>query len=255
MTVFELHEKITEAFPRSLSAAWDNDGIMVSRDTGAEVKRVLVALDPTEAAVKYAADNGFDTLLVHHPMVFKAQKSVTDAAYVGRRIISALESGVSVISVHTRLDSGDGGVNDTLLGTLGFAVSGSFGDSDMPTIGRYADIDPTDAGALALRIKEKLGSDCVRLTGDAKKIIRRLGVCGGAGGGLVSCAIATGCDAFLTGECGYNSAQDAAEDRLVTIEAGHFFTEAPVCGVLSFFAESVAGAEVEYFDSNISVMY
>lgn len=255
MTVFEFHEKLTEMFPRSLSASWDNDGIMASADTSREVRRVLVALDPTDAAVKYAREHGFDTLLVHHPMIFTAQKTVTDTTYVGKRVIDALLGGVSVISMHTRLDGGNGGVNDKLLEMLGFSSVGKMGDDELPEIGRYADIEPITAGELAILAKNKLGADMVRLTGDENKLVKRLGVCGGGGGSLIRAAIAAGCDAFLTGDCGYNSSQDAAEEDLVTIEAGHFFSEAPVCGVLASYAESIAEAEVEYYDSNISKIF
>ena len=255
MTVFEFHEKLTEMFPKSLSAEWDNDGIMLCADLNAEVKKVLVALDATDAAVKYAASNGFDVLLTHHPMLFRGQKSVTRAAFGGKRVIDALLGGVSVISLHTRLDAGEGGVNDTLLKTLGFEVSGYFGDDEMPQISRYSDIEPMTAEELALLVKEKLGAEHVCLTGDKNKTVKRLGVCGGAGGDMLPGAMSAGCDVFLTGECGYNKAQDASEDGIVTIEAGHFYTEAPVCGILSFLAETVAGAEVEYYDSCVSTVF
>ena len=249
MTVLKFHEKLTELYPRTLSAPWDNDGIMVSYDTNAEVKRVLVALDATDEAIRYAADNGFDTLLVHHPMIFAGARTVTRESFVGKRIIDAARGKVSVISMHTRLDAGENGVNDTLVKTLGFEPHGSFGDDEMPSIGRVADINEMSAKELALLVKEKLGCEAVRLTGDAGKKIRRIGVCGGAGGDLLWDAIDCGCDAFITGECGYNKSEDAAEDGIVTIEAGHYHTEVPVCEVLASFAKTIAGAETEFFDS------
>ena len=249
MTVKEFHEKLTELYPRTLSAEWDNDGIMVSGDTAAEVKRVLVSLDATDKAIKYAAEHGFDTLLVHHPMIFMGARTVTRDSFVGKRIIDASVGGVTVISMHTRLDAGEGGVNDTLLATLGFEVSGAFGDSEMPGIARFADIPEMTARSLATLVKEKLGCEFVRLTGDADRVVHRLGVCGGAGGDLLWDALDNGCDVFLTGECGYNKSEDAAEDGLVTLEAGHYFTESPVCGVLAYLAESIAGAECEFYDS------
>lgn len=249
MTVKEFHEKLTELYPRTLSAEWDNDGIMVSPDVNAEVRRVLVALDATDGAIKYAAENGYDTLLVHHPMIFAGARTVTRESFIGKRIIDASVGGVSVISLHTRLDAGDGGVNDTLLSTLGYASAGKFGDDEMPEIGRIADIPAMTAGELARMIKQKLECEAVRLTGDPDKLVHRLGVCGGAGGDLLWDAIFEGCDVFLTGECGYNKSEDAVEDGMITIEAGHFYTEAPVCGVLAFLAESIAGAEVGYYDS------
>ena len=254
MTVNEFHEKLTEMYPRSLSAEWDNDGIMVSADPDAEVRRVLVALDATDAAIRYASEHGFDTLLVHHPMIFGGQKSVLPSTFAGKRIIDAIGGGVSVISLHTRLDAGRGGVNDALLETLGFRSVGVFGDSEMPQIGRIADIPEMTARELAVLIKEKLGCGFVRLTGDGEKIVHRLGVCGGAGGDLLWEAIFSGCDVFLTGECGYNKSEDAAEEGLVTLEAGHYYTEVPVCRVLADLAKTHAGAECEFFDSNPSVL-
>ena len=44
--------------PRELSASWDNDGVMCIADKDLDVKRVLVALDPTSEAIRYAADGG-----------------------------------------------------------------------------------------------------------------------------------------------------------------------------------------------------
>ena len=114
MTVYELHRALSEKYPKTLSCSWDNDGIMVSPDTGAEVKRVLVALDATHETVKYAAEHGFDTVVTHHPMLFKGVKSVTMASTSGRRILDAAMAGVSVVSFPTRLDAAVGGVNDAL---------------------------------------------------------------------------------------------------------------------------------------------
>ena len=254
MTVHEFHEELTKLFPRSLSAEWDNDGIMVSPDTSAEVGRVLVALDATENVIKYAAENGFDTVLVHHPMIFGGVRSVTRTSFAGKRIISAIESGVSVISLHTRLDAGDGGVNDSLLAALGLTPCGKLGNPEYPDIGRIAETKPMSARELAALIKDKLGCRAVRLTGDGDRIVHRLGVCSGAGGDLLWDAIDAGCDVFLTGECGYNKTEDATEDGIVTIEAGHFFTENPVCAVLASLAGKIAGAETEIIDSDPSEM-
>ena len=70
MNVYEFVEKLKELYPDSLACEWDNDGLMSSPGGVREVSRVLVALDATEQAVNYAAVNGFDTLLVHHPLIF-----------------------------------------------------------------------------------------------------------------------------------------------------------------------------------------
>lgn len=249
MTLKDFYQKICELYPENTAAVWDNDGIMVSGDTCAEVKRVLVALDPTIEVIEYAAKNSFDTVLTHHPMIFKPQKNVTFDGYCGKRIITALKNGISVISLHTRLDRGAGGVNDTLLKTMGFECAGVFGDDEIPGIGRYAETAPMSALELGKIIKEKLGCEMVRFTGDPDKIISRFGVCGGAGGDFLTACVKNGFDAYITGECSYNKAQDITESGLVTYEIGHYHSESPVCGMLVYLAESIAGAETEFYDS------
>jgi len=84
MNVYEFYEKLRELYPDSLSCDWDNDGLMVSTGPVREVSRVLVALDATEEAVNYAAANGFDTVLVHHPLIFSPLGSVTPEENVPR---------------------------------------------------------------------------------------------------------------------------------------------------------------------------
>lgn len=249
MTLAEFDRRLTELYPKSLSAEWDNDGIMVSENTDAEVKRVLVALDATAETIEYAAENGFDTVLVHHPMIFGGQKSITQHTFGGNRIIKALKNGVSVISMHTRLDAGKDGVNDTLIRKIGFEPCGVLDDSEMPGIGRIAEFEPMTAAELAVRIKEKLGCGAVRLTGEGEKTVHRMGVCSGSGGDLLWEAILAGCDVFLTGECGYNKCEDAVEEGMVTITAGHFETENPICERLAFLARDIACAECEIFNS------
>lgn len=249
MNVRELHQRLSELYPKTLSCSWDNDGIMVSRDTGVQVKKVLVALDGTGDALKYAADNGFDTVVTHHPMLFRGAKSVTPDLLSGRKILDAATSGISVISLHTRLDAGEGGVNDCLCRALGFEPAEVFGDDDAPTLGRIANIEVTTARELALLVKDKLGCDAVRVTGDLDKMITRVGFCGGDGKDFVFPALLSGCDAYVTGDAGYNMAEDAGEDGLVTIEVGHYHSEAIVCPALKKLVEEIAGAECEIYNS------
>ncbi|MBR5253385.1 MAG: Nif3-like dinuclear metal center hexameric protein [Clostridia bacterium] len=249
MTVREFHNRLTELYPKTLSCSWDNDGIMISRDTDAEVKKVLVALDATEEVVNYAVANGFDTVLTHHPMLFRGPKSVTPEVLTGRKILGAAMAGVSVISLHTRLDAGVDGVNDQLCRVVGFEPADSFGDDDAPTLGRIAEIAPMTARVLALQVKDKLGCDAVRVTGDLDKIITKVGFCGGDGKDFVIPALISGCGAYVTGDAGYNMSQDASEDGLVVIEVGHYHSEASVCPRLASLAKELADAEVEIYNS------
>ena len=253
MTVREFHEHLSTLYPKTLSEPWDNDGIMVSSDPDAAVKRVLVALDATSRVIGFAAENGFDCVLTHHPMLFRGVKAAVPDTPGGRRILMAAAAGVSVISLHTRLDAGEGGVNDCLLRALGFEVRGGFGvseASDGHLLGRWTETAPMTGESFAKLVKQALGCDAVRVTGDPAKLIRRIAVCGGDGKDYIPEALAGGFDAYLTGDAGYNMAEDAAEDGLFTVEAGHYHTEAPVLPRLCELARILADAEVCLYDSS-----
>ncbi len=243
MTVFDFYAELEKLYPRSLSCPWDNDGLMIAADLSREVKRVAVALDATDDLLLAAGQNGFDTVLVHHPTLFRGAKTVTPATYAGRRVLDAVRLGLSVICLHTRLDAGEGGVNECLCRALGFEPSGVFGDDEAPTLARYADVPAMNGEELAALVKEKLGVPFVKVTGPLERSIRRIGFCGGDGKELVPLALAAGCGAFVTGDAGYNMALDAGEDGLVTVEAGHYHTEFPVCERLADLARRIAGAE------------
>lgn len=249
MTVYELHKALSERYPKTLSCAWDDDGIMISADTGAEVRRVLTALDATHETVKYAAANGFDTVVTHHPMLFKGVKSVTMANTSGRRILDAALNGLSVLSFHTRLDAAADGVNDALCCACGLEPTETFGDEEAPELGRIAVTEPMTAGELARLVKEKLGCDMVRLNGNPDTIVTRIGFCGGDGKDFIYPALSAGCQAFVTGDAGYNMAGDAAEEGIVTIEAGHYHSEAVVLEPLANAVRECTGAEVVIYSS------
>ena len=249
MNVLEFHNELTKLYPRELSCPWDNDGIMVCGDLSAEVKRVAVSLDASFEAVCHAAEIGADLLLTHHPMLFRGTKSVSDENPGGHKIIKSLRNGLSVISLHTRLDAGDGGVNDCLAEALGLKVIGKFGDEEAPELGRIALAEPVTGKELAEMVRDSLGSGAVRFTGDAGKSIRTVGLCGGDGKDFLQAAAAAGCDAYITGDAGYNAAQDISEEGLCVIEAGHYHSEAPVCKRLAELAENLCGAETYIYDS------
>ncbi len=235
MTIKELYDYLSDLAPRALSCDWDNDGLMAGADLSREVKRVLISLDATEAAVKYAAEHGFDVLLTHHPMIFKGVKSVTPLTLDGKRLIAALTGGVTVMSFHTRLDAAEGGVNDALCRALGWEADGVFGDEEAPTLGRLVTLDKgMTLRDLAAHVKTCLDAPMVKLiVRDPDKVVTKVALCGGDGKGFTYPALAEGAEVLITGNSSYNFAEDGAECGIATIEAGHFETEEPVCAVLA----------------------
>ncbi|MCD8387612.1 MAG: Nif3-like dinuclear metal center hexameric protein [Bacteroidales bacterium] len=84
--------------------------------------------------------------------------------------------------------------------------------------------------AFVEHVKQVLGCKAVRTTKvdfgpDAK--IRRVALCGGAGGELIGRAVAMGAQAYVTADIRYHDFVDY-RDQILLIDAGHFETEAPI---------------------------
>lgn len=245
MKIYEFWGNLRELYPDSLSSDWDNDGLMCCPDKNAPVKRVLCALDATMDVLEYAVRGGFDTVLAHHPMIFRGLKSVTEDSFAAKRVIYALENKLSVISLHTRLDAGVGGVNDTLAEILELRDIRYFGSREEPQIGRMGKTDKQSADAFGKRIKESLAVPNVAAY--TCRDVENVAVIGGGGKDFIFDAIAAGADTLVTGEVGYNDGIDAAEAGLNVFAAGHFGTEFPVCETLRRLARDMAGAEAEIY--------
>lgn len=253
MTVRELYKILNEAIPRELSCPWDNDGLMCCPDGARAVSRVLIALDVTDAVVRRATDRGYDLIVSHHPLIFKGLKAVNDDSCVATKAIELIRGGVSVMSFHTRLDALDGGVNDVLAERLGIVEAEPFGEEGIGRIGRLA--EPTDARSFAKHVKQMLGAPTVTFA-DAGRPVCRVAVLGGGGSDDVAAAQAAGADTYVTGELKYHQLVDAPEEGINLIEAGHFYTENPICEKLRAMLLAIDPTlTVDLYDGSERVLY
>lgn len=247
MNVKQLYDVLNEKIPPSLSCSWDNDGLMCCPDPEREVSRVLIALDVTGEVVDEAIDGGFDLVISHHPLIFHPLRSLTTDSGVGAKLINLVRAGVSVMSFHTRLDAVADGVNDQLAEALGLIDVEVFEDGDGTPLGRIGYLpENMEVCELATRIKSALATPAVMVSGCGKRA-DRVAVVGGEGKSFIGAAKAAGADTFVSGRLGYNNMVEAEELGINLIEAGHFFTEDPVCDRI---AELVSAADV-----NIETVY
>ena len=238
MTVNSIYAELDKKIPRELSCSWDNDGLMCAPIGEREVKKVLVALDVTEAAVERAIDGGFDLIVSHHPLIFKGLKGITEQNNISRKAIRLIGAGISVFSFHTRLDALEGGVNDKLCKVLGIKDTAPFGNAG-EEIGRIGRLDGfASAEDFAAFVKTKLGCGAVFLS-DAGRVPHRVAVLGGSGSDDVIAAVCAGADTYVSGEIKHSYMTEAPENAINIIAAGHFFTEQPVCEVLCEMIKSI----------------
>lgn len=111
----QLFEQIA---PLNLSAEWDNNGLLVG-DASADVRRMLLTIDLTDAVLAEAVQMQADLVVCYHPPIFKPLLRVVADTAPSSRIYSAIRQGVALYAMHTTLDAAAGGTNDVLAEALG----------------------------------------------------------------------------------------------------------------------------------------
>ena len=114
----ELIQYLEERFPLYLQESYDNSGLQIG-NLEQEVKGVLVALDCTEAVVQEAINTGCNTIITHHPLLFKGIKRIGTKSSIERIITACIKSDITLYAIHTNLDNHGEGVNKKICGRLG----------------------------------------------------------------------------------------------------------------------------------------
>ncbi len=96
-------------------------------------------------------------------------------------------------------------------------------DIGLGRIGRLA--ESVSLRDFAEQVKQALGIDILRLTGDLDRSVQKIAVCGGSGVSMYSEALRQGADCLVTGDVKFHEAQRARQDGMALIDAGHFATE------------------------------
>lgn len=234
MLISEIISAIEAYASLTLQEPWDNTGLQVGR-AQAECTGVLFCLDVTPAIVEEAIALGCNLIVSHHPLFFKPVKRLTGANLVENTAMLAIEAGVAIYSTHTAADSARGGVSYLMAERLGVrperALEPKEGqpETGLGIVGELAGEGLTQQ-EFAQRVKHAFGCKMLRATKvdlDAAAKIKRVALCGGAGGDMIDLAIAAGAQAYVTADVRYHDFVDY-RDRILLIDAGHYETEAPI---------------------------
>lgn len=250
MTVSEFSRELECRIPSALSESWDNDGAMLIPDSDRQVKRVLVALDATTAAINRAIAIGADAIVTHHPLIFSGMKSISDSDAVGKRVIACINNGIAVFSYHTRLDSMQGGVNDCLMQVLGFDDFDSF----LP-FGRVATLaEQMSFEDFTALVSNRLGESPSASV--KSRSVKKIAVVSGGGKDFVRDAAAIGADTYITGEASHSAYIEAHELGINMLCMTHHATERVVLSALSDIVKDIdSGIETVIFDFEREIEY
>lgn len=116
MKTSELLNIINQHVPFSSAENWDNVGLLIG-DEDQEITGILTALDCTAEIVDEAIEKNINTIIAHHPLIFKGVTNINEGGYgtIIRRLIS---HNIQLIALHTNLDVYKKGVNAMLAQSL-----------------------------------------------------------------------------------------------------------------------------------------
>jgi dinuclear metal center YbgI/SA1388 family protein len=221
---------LEEIAPSHLVSDWDNSGWQI-RLEDAELRGMLVALDPVPATVEEAAAGGLNLLVTHHPLLFRAPRALDAADLVGATAIAAIRRGVSIISLHTNLDAAPQGTSWALARKLGLPDGRVLEPRDDPEAGVGYVARATTRRSLrgwAEQAERALGQAPLALSGDLEREHEVVAVMGGSGASLIPRALADGATLLLTADVRYHEGQQALAAGLSLIVLDHYASEAPV---------------------------
>jgi len=112
-TVADVLAAVDRLAPLRQAEEWDNVGLILG-DADRRARRVLVALDASDATCAEAERLRADCLVVHHPLIFHSVKRLTGDTRTGRVALRLLAGRRALIVAHTNLDGATGGLCDLL---------------------------------------------------------------------------------------------------------------------------------------------
>ncbi len=228
MTGRELLEKLEELCPLDAAVEWDNAGFLIG-EPDREVKRLCLALDATGPIIDEAIEEGADLILTHHPLLFRAVKTIRADDFLGGRILKLARHRISLISLHTNFDvcvMAELAADKLELTNREILEVTGERNGKPEGIGR-AGLLPKEMTLeeLAEYVKRKLELPFVTITGDKGRKIRKAAISTGAGKSHIDFCPALGAQVLITGDIDHHTAVDALEKGICLIDGGHFGTE------------------------------
>ena len=216
--------------PEESALEGDPVGLLVDREAE-KVQKIGVCLDATPDAVRRAAAAGVQMVIAHHPLIYRPLKRIgSDPVSVAVKTL--VRHDIAFYAMHTNWDAAPNGINDTLAECLELqdvVPLGTDGLTRLPRLGRLA--SPRPLPDFARFVEAALGcaeTSALRVVcTDARRMVSRVAVCGGAGAELAEVVQAAGADAYVTSDVRHHEFWEAEARGLALLDAGHSATETP----------------------------
>ena len=231
-TIQDVYNHLHSIAPFQYQENYDNAGLIVG-NPNSEVTGVITCLDSTEAVIDEAIAMGANLVVAHHPIVFRGLKRFTGKNYIEKTVIKAIKNDIAIIAIHTNLDNViNHGVNERIAQQIGLTnikplaiktdIDQSKGAVGSGVIG---ELENEEEELVFLKnLKTRMNAQLVKHTNLLGCPIKKVAVCGGVGGFLLSNAIKARADIFVTSDYKYHEFFDA-NDKIIIADIGHYESE------------------------------
>lgn len=206
MNKYDLVKKIENFAPLETQEPWDCSGWLIDRNDVVDIKKVMLALTPSNDVINQALQNKCDFIISHHPLFF-----------VDCSLWKNFSPNIDIYCAHTNFDKANGGTTDTIIDLLGLSncklqVCHEF----LRVIDFHTTID--DFNKLIAKNFENS-----RLINNSNvKSLKRIAFCAGSGADFIEDCKKIGADCLVTGDIKYHT---AVESDIVLYDIGHFQSE------------------------------
>jgi dinuclear metal center YbgI/SA1388 family protein len=240
VSVNDVCQVLQQLAPLATAESWDNVGLLLGRPERS-VTRLMTCLTLTPAVAREAIAEKVEMIVTHHPVLFRATKTITSDTIEGGLLLDLIEAGIAVYSPHTAFDSADLGINQWLAESLGLNAIEPLRPFQQSILGGSGRTGVFSASLSKADFLEKVativGADYLEISWHGSDLVSRVGLACGSAAEYLTEAVEAKCDTFVTGEARFHSAVECQSRAMNLVLTGHFCSERPavekLAGVLS----------------------
>lgn len=200
----------------------------------AQIKKVGFAVSPTSSIIKQAVENQCDTLITHHGLYWKKQKSIA-TGILGQRLKQLIDAQINLLSYHLPLDCHSVVGNNAQIGKVLSLSQVAPIDTIAPSGILYTGTYHGLKSELFKHIEQLHPHSTHIYDFGPKRETLKILWCSGAGADFME---SEPCDIFITGEISERHYNLAQELEVSLVQAGHWASEVWGVKALSQWVES-----------------
>ncbi len=247
MLVENVCRVLRQLAPLPTAESWDNVGFLLGRPDRT-VSRLMTCLTLTPTVAREAIAKNVQLIVTHHPVLFRATKSITSDTIEGRLLLDLIEARIAVYSPHTAFDNAEWGINQWLAESLGLQTIVPLRSFPLGIPGGAGRMGQFTESHSKQEFLEKLGTivgaEYLEVAWHGSENVRRVGLACGSAADYLADALQAECDTFVTGEARFHSAVECQSRECNLVLTGHYWSERPaVVRLACVLSERLSGVD------------